>query len=85
MAEVTIYTRKFCGYCSMAKRLLEEKNVDYVEHDATMRSDIKRDMIARANGQTTFPQIFINEKHIGGYDDLYAIKVSGKLDELLAK
>ena len=84
MAQVTIYTRDFCGYCSAAKRLLTEKGVDFQEHDATYSPDLRKEMIQRANGRATFPQIFIGERHVGGCDDLYELDRNGKLDPLLA-
>ena len=84
MAQVTIYTRDFCGYCSAAKRLLTEKGVDFQEHDATYSPDLRKEMIQRANGRSTFPQIFIGETHVGGCDDLYELDRTGKLDPLLA-
>lgn len=84
MADVTIYTRDFCGYCSAAKRLLTDKGVAFTEHDATYSPDLRAQMIQRANGRATFPQIFIGETHVGGCDDLFALDRSGKLDPLLA-
>jgi glutaredoxin 3 len=84
MAEVTIYTRDFCGYCSAAKRLLTEKGVDFIEHDASYSPELRQQMIQRANGRSTFPQIFIGETHVGGCDDLFALDRAGKLDPLLA-
>ena len=84
MADVTIYTRDFCGYCSAAKRLLTEKGVAFTEHDATYSPELRQEMIQRANGRTTFPQIFIGATHVGGCDDLYALNDAGKLDALLA-
>ena len=84
MAQVTIYTRDFCGYCAAAKRLLSEKGVDFTEHDASFSPDLRKEMIQRANGRSTFPQIFIGERHVGGCDDLYELDINGKLDQLLA-
>jgi len=84
MAQVTIYTRDFCGYCAAAKRLLKEKGVDFQEHDATYSPELRQEMIHRANGRSTFPQIFIGETHVGGCDDLYELDRSGRLDPLLA-
>jgi len=84
MAQVTIYTRKMCGFCTAAKRLLETKGVAYREHDATFDSALKQEMIQKANGRATFPQIFIDDAHIGGCDDLMALERAGKLDPLLA-
>ncbi len=84
MASVVIYTRDFCGYCSKAKSLLDAKGVAYVEHNATSTPDKRQEMIARSNGGSTFPQIFINDIHVGGCDDLHALDRAGKLDPLLA-
>lgn len=84
MAQVTIYTRDFCGYCAAAKRLLKEKGVDFQEHDATYSPELRQEMIQRANGGSTFPQIFIGETHVGGCDDLYELDRTGRLDPLLA-
>ncbi|MDQ0563925.1 glutaredoxin 3 [Rhizobium mesoamericanum] len=84
MAPVTIYTRQACGYCTRAKSLLAEKGVDFVEHDATSAPEIRQEMIGKSNGRTTFPQIFIGERHVGGCDDLYALDRAGGLDPLLA-
>lgn len=84
MAAVTIYTRDFCGYCTAAKRLLTEKGVDFVEHDAGFSPELRQEMIQRAKGRSTFPQIFIGEAHVGGCDDLYALDRAGKLDPMLA-
>lgn len=83
MASVVIYTRQFCGYCSAAKKLLETKGVTFEEHDATNAPEIRQEMIARA-GRNTFPQIFINDRHVGGCDDLHALERAGELDALLA-
>jgi glutaredoxin 3 len=84
MASVVIYTRQYCGYCSAAKALLDKKGVDYVEHDATGKPELRNEMIDKAQGRTTFPQIFINGQHVGGCDDIHALDRSGKLDPLLA-
>ncbi len=83
MASVVIYTRQFCGYCSAAKKLLESKGVAYEEHDATYAPELRQQMIERA-GRSTFPQIFINDRHVGGCDDLHALERAGELDTLLA-
>lgn len=84
MTDVTIYTREYCGYCSRAKALLQSKGVDFVEHDATYSQELRAEMIAKANGRSTFPQIFINGEHVGGCDDLHALDREGKLDPMLA-
>ena len=83
MASVVIYTRQFCGYCSAAKKLLETKGVAFEEHDATHAPEVRQEMIARA-GRNTFPQIFIDGRHVGGCDDLHALDRAGELDALLA-
>lgn len=84
MADVTIYTRMMCGYCSAAKRLLDSKGVAYTEHDASFSPELRKEMIQRANGRTTFPQIFVGDVHVGGCDDLYDLDERGRLDPLLA-
>jgi glutaredoxin 3 len=83
MAKVEIYTRAFCGYCTRARRLLEAKGVDFEEIDITMDAPRRREMIQRANGRTTVPQIFIDDVHVGGSDDLHALDARGRLDPLL--
>lgn len=84
MVDVTIYTRMMCGYCTAAKRLLERKGVAFTEHDASFSPELRQEMISRANGRTTFPQIFVGEHHVGGSDDLHEMERLGKLDALLA-
>ena len=83
MAKVEIYTRPFCSYCSRAKRLLDDKGIAYQEHDLSFGGGDREEMIQRANGRTTVPQIFIEGRHIGGCDDLMALDRGGKLDTLL--
>jgi glutaredoxin 3 len=85
MASVVIYTRQYCGYCAAAKSLLENKGVDYIEHDATGKPELRAEMIEKSRGGTTFPQIFINGTHVGGCDDLHALDRAGKLDPMLAR
>ena len=84
MAPVTIYTRMMCGYCAAAKRLLDSKGVAYTEHDASFSPELRQEMIGKANGRTTFPQIFIGDTHVGGSDDLHALERDGRLNTLLA-
>ena len=84
MARVEIYTKFLCPYCARAKRLLEEKGVDYEETEVSMGGAKKAEMVQRAGGRTTVPQIFIDGRHIGGSDDLAALEREGKLDPLLA-
>lgn len=83
MVDVTIYTRMMCGYCSAAKRLLDSKGVAYTEHDASFSPELRQQMISRANGRSTFPQIFIGDQHVGGCDELHALEREGRLDTLL--
>lgn len=83
MATVEIYTSPLCGYCHAAKRLLTSKNVSFVEVDVTAEPDRRAEMMQRANGGRTVPQIFINDVHVGGSDDLHLLERNGKLDPLL--
>jgi glutaredoxin 3 len=83
-ATVEIYTTQTCGYCRAAKSLLARKNVAFREIDVSAGGELRRAMVARAGGRTTVPQIFINEIHVGGCDDLYALDQEGGLDPLLA-
>ena len=83
MAKVEIYTKFGCPYCYRATRLLNAKGAAFEEHDITMGGPQRAEMIQRANGRTTVPQIFINGRHIGGSDDLAALDAQGGLDPLL--
>jgi len=83
MAKIEIYTKAFCPYCTRAKRLLDEKGAAYDEHDITMGGPKRQEMIQRAQGRSTVPQIFIGNRHIGGSDDLAALEREGQLDPLL--
>ncbi|MEM9270827.1 MAG: glutaredoxin 3 [Pseudomonadota bacterium] len=83
MAPVEIYTTPICGYCAAAKRLLTAKGVSFTEIDVMMDSEKRQEMMARANGRHTVPQIFIGETHVGGFDDINALERAGKLDALL--
>jgi len=82
-AKVEIYTKMFCGYCHRAKRLLDSKGVDYVEYDITMNGPKREEMVSRAPGARTVPQIFIDGIPVGGSDDLALLERQGKLDSLL--
>ncbi len=84
MAQVTIYTRPFCGFCARALGVLRGKGADITEIEAGMDPAKRREMIERAGGATTFPQIFIGESHVGGCDDLLALEARGELDAALA-
>ena len=81
---VEIYTKWGCPYCVSAKALLDRKGVSYEEYDITMGGPKRAEMLERANGGYTVPQIFIDGAHIGGSDDLAALDRAGKLDPLLA-
>ena len=84
MVEVEIYTKTFCPYCARAKRLLDEKGVAYVEYEITSDTAKRQEMIGRADGRSTVPQVFIGGRHVGGSDDLAALDREGRLDPLLA-
>ena len=84
MARVEIYTKSFCPYCARAKRLLDEKGVDYEEFEISGGGEKRQEMIQRAGGRTTVPQIFIEGRHIGGSDDLAVLERQGQLDPLLS-
>ncbi len=83
MKPVEIYTSPLCGFCHAAKRLLNQKGVDYTEIDVLADPGRKPEMMQRAHGRHTVPQIFVGETHVGGCDDLYALERAGKLDTLL--
>ena len=83
MAKVEIYTSQLCGFCHAAKRLLNSKGVSFDETDVGRNPGEKATMIQRANGGRTVPQIFINNEHVGGCDDLYDLERAGKLDSML--
>lgn len=84
MAKVTIYTRPFCGFCARALSLLQAKGADFEEIEAGMDPALRREMMDRSGGGSTFPQIFVGEQHIGGCDDMLALDRAGKLDPMLA-
>ncbi len=81
-AKVKIYTREWCGYCTAALKLLDDKGVDYEHIDASGKPEL-RQWLAQASGQRTVPQIFIDEKPIGGFSELRALDRAGKLDAML--
>lgn len=83
MPKVEIYSTDYCPYCVKAKNLFDRKKVDYQEIDVTNDDDARMALVKKANGLRTVPQIFINDKHIGGCDDLYALDQKGELDTLL--
>ncbi len=84
MSIVEIYTKPTCGFCFMAKRLLKSKGVSFAEVNISAQPERRAEMIQRANGGSTVPQIFIDGKHVGGCDDLMALERGGKLDAMLA-
>ena len=84
MQSVEIYTTPYCGYCQMARRLLDQKGIAFAEIDVSRDHDQRAKMMQRAGGRRSVPQIFIGANHIGGFDDLYALDRAGKLDPLLA-
>jgi glutaredoxin 3 len=81
-AQIKMYTRKWCGYCSAAERLLENKGVEFEEIDVTGNNDMRK-WLAKVTGQRTVPQIFIDGTSIGGFTELRALERDGELDKLL--
>lgn len=84
MRPVTIYTTSWCPYCTAAKALLRRKGVAFDEIDVEAVSGARAEMVRRAGGRTSVPQIFIGPEHVGGCDDLHALDRAGRLDPLLA-
>ena len=82
-AKVEIYTKMYCGYCHRAKRLLESKGVEFEEYDITLGGPKRTEMLARKPDARTVPQIFIDDRAVGGSDDLARLEREGKLDSLL--
>lgn len=85
MKPVEIYTSPFCGFCSAAKKLLDQKGVSYSETNVMLDPRKKQEMLKRANGRHTVPQIFVGGEHVGGCDELYALERAGRLDPMLAE
>jgi glutaredoxin 3 len=85
MAKIEIYSTNTCPYCVRAKALLDAKDLDYQEINVTGDDDAREALVKKAEGRRTVPQIFINGRGIGGYDDLRALEESGELDQLLAE
>lgn len=83
MPNIEIYSSPLCGFCHAAKRLLNEKGAEFTEFNVLTNPTLKPQMIERANGSRTVPQIFIDGRHIGGCDELYALERTGQLDPLL--
>ena len=84
MTKIVLYTTPYCGYCRAAKHLLGKKGVAFTEIDVSDDLDLRQEMIERAYGRRTVPQIFINGTHVGGYDELAELELAAKLDPLLA-
>ncbi len=84
MATVEIYTKASCGFCVRVKRMLDMKKIEYREIAIDRGGAPREEMLQRANGRSTVPQIFIDGRHIGGCDDLMSLEYDGKLDALLA-
>jgi glutaredoxin 3 len=83
MPVVEIYTTRYCPYCRWAKALLDRKGVIYTEIDVGMDAGLRAAMVQRADGRNTVPQVFIGDTHVGGFDDMQALDVAGKLDPML--
>jgi glutaredoxin 3 len=83
MSQVTIYTKAYCPYCVRAKSVLDNKGVSYQEVRIDEQPELRPEMIERAGGRSTVPQIFIGARHIGGCDDMLALDANGQLDPLL--
>jgi glutaredoxin 3 len=81
---ILIYTKFLCGYCHRAKSLLRARGAEFVEVDISFDRARREEMLARSNGRTTVPQIFIGDVHVGGFDDLAALEAEGRLEALLA-
>ncbi len=84
MVKVEIYTSPFCGFCFEAKELLVDKGAKFKEINIVSEPERRNEMLERSNGQQTVPQIFVDDYHIGGCDDLYSLNARGKLDKLLS-
>ena len=83
MKIVTVYMGPMCSFCDAAKRLLNKKNIPYKEINIALEEDKMNEMIKKSNGKRTIPQIFIEDFHVGGYDELRALENKGELDKLL--
>ena len=83
MKKITLYSTRTCGFCRAAKSLLDDKGISYKEIDVSSDLELRGQMMTKANGRRSVPQIFINDAHLGGFYDLYSLQQSGKLDKLL--
>jgi glutaredoxin 3 len=84
MPPITIYTTPYCPYCHAAKALLRKKGVEFQEIDVGGHLGLRAEMREKAGGRNTVPQIWIDDRHVGGYEELYALERAGKLDAMLA-
>ncbi|MEZ4814502.1 MAG: glutaredoxin 3 [Bdellovibrionota bacterium] len=82
-ASVIVYSKDYCPYCTAAKNLLTQKGVGYTEIDLSKNPELRDDMIQKAGGRTTVPQIFIADQHVGGFDDMKALDEKESLDAIL--
>ena len=83
MKNIIVYSGPMCGFCDAAKRLLTRNNLSYTEIDVSLKEGLREEMVKKANGKRTIPQIFFDEKHIGGYDEVRALEKENKLKNLL--
>ena len=83
MKKITLYSTQTCGFCRAAKSLLDDKGISYKEIDVSSDPELRGQMMTKANGNRTVPQIFINDAHLGGFSDLYLLQQSGTLGKLL--
>lgn len=83
MAKIEVYSGSYCPYCVRAKALLQQRGLEFIEYDVQAEPERRNDMAVRAPGARTIPQIFINDRHVGGCDDLYALERKGELDKWL--
>lgn len=84
MPEIVVYTKDYCPYCHAAKELLRKKGAAFTEVDIQKHPDRRAEMIQKAGGRTTVPQVFIGGRHVGGCDDIHALDGAGKLDPMIA-
>ncbi|OIO70128.1 MAG: glutaredoxin 3 [Zetaproteobacteria bacterium CG_4_9_14_3_um_filter_49_83] len=83
MAKIEVYSGDYCPYCVRAKTLLKKKNLEFIEYNVQLEPERRQEMAARAPGVRTIPQIFINDRHVGGCDDLYALERKGEIESWL--
>jgi len=84
MAKIEIYSSRLCGFCRAAKQLLNRKSVEFIEYSVDLRPAVRREMASRTNGRTSVPQIFIDDHHVGGFDDLMDLEMDDELDAMLS-